>query len=311
MNQIETSYASAATRCCRWVFTLNNYTDDEVNHLVTVCEPLTSYLTFGYETGDGGTPHLQGFLIFARSTRFAAAKAAVGRRAWLAVARGNNEQAKAYCQKEGDYEEFGDLPHEQGKRTDWDRYKEFVISLGRVPSKNEIINHNISLYARYADRCQEIARALLPDAVMTNSEPRVGWQTLVAGRISGAVENGANPRSIDFVVDPAGNSGKSWMCRYTLTKYPSETQILRVGKRDDLAHAIDESKSVFLFDVPRGQMEYFQYAVLEMLKDQLVFSPKYNSMMKMLARVPYVAVFCNEHPKEDSMTDDRYNIIEV
>lgn len=303
--------ARVSTRCMRWVFTLNNYTDDDVNHLVSVLEPTCHYLVFGREVGDSGTPHLQGFFQLKNSTRFNRVKALVGNRAWLAQARGTTQQASDYCKKGEDYEEFGDVPVEQGNRSDWDLYREWVVALGRVPSKREIINHNINLWARYSKSCVDIAEALLDPATLTTSQPRLGWQTTICGRIDGSVDAGANDRTIDFVVDVAGNSGKSWVTRWALTKYPDRVQVLRIGRRDDLACAIDETKSIFLFDVPRTQMIYLQYSVLEMLKDRLVFSPKYASRMKILRSVPYVAVFSNEAPDMNQLTNDRYHILNV
>lgn len=299
------------SRAKRWVFTLNNWTSDDVDTIVERLEPECKYLVFGREVGEGGTPHLQGYVHLKQCLRFNALKALIGNRVHLAVARGTAQEAADYCKKDGDYEEFGECDAGQGKRTDWDRYKEFVIDLGRVPSQREIINHNMSLYARYNKHCVEIAKAILEPPTLTASQPRLGWQTLCAGRITGSVENGANPRSIDFFVDPTGNSGKSWMTRWAMSQWPDKVQVLRVGKRDDLAHAIDETKSVFLFDIPRQQMEYLQYSVLEMLKDQMVFSPKYHSMTKILHTVPHVAVFCNEAPDLDKMTDDRYHVTEI
>lgn len=303
--------ATVRTRCARWVFTLNNWTDEDVDHLVSVCEPASTYLVFGREVGESGTPHLQGFVQLKNSTRFNAVKALVGNRAWLAQARGNNQQASDYAKKDGDFEEFGDVPVEQGNRTDWDIYKEWVVGLGRLPSQREVIGHNISLWARYSQRCLEIAESVLPPPVLTQTEPRFGWQTQLCGRIDGSVATGANARSIDFVVNPDGNCGKSWVTRWAITKYPDKVQVLRIGRRDDLAHAIDETKSIFLFDVPRNQMIFLQYTVLEMLKDQMVFSPKYASRMKILRRVPYVAVFSNEAPDLNQLTNDRFNIFNV
>lgn len=303
--------ASVRTRSTRWVFTLNNYTDDDVNHLITTLEPVTKYLVFGREVGESGTPHLQGFFQLTNSGRFNAVKALVGARAWIAQSRGTTQQAADYCKKDGDFEEFGDVPDEQGHRSDWDDYRDFVRSIGRIPSPREIICHNISLWARYGKCCVQIAEALLDPVQLTDSGPRFGWQTTACGRVDGAVMTGANPRSIDFYVDVNGAAGKSWVCRWAMSKYPDRVQVLKIGRRDDLAHAIDETKSVFLFDVPRKQMEYLQYSVLEMLKDQLVFSPKYASRMKMLRVVPYVAVFSNEAPDESKLTYDRFNIINI
>lgn len=292
----------------RWCFTLNNPTNEEISALNLKASDFT-YLVYGKETGDSGTPHLQGFVIFPRSVRLATAKRSISNRCHVEAARGTSKQASDYCKKDGDFEEFGTLPGEQqGKRTDWDRYRDWVESLGRLPTKREIIRYNPSLFARYSSRCLEIANAFLPPVGLTGDEqPRFGWQSRLVGRI----ESEPNRRSIDFVVDPAGNSGKSWICRYALSKWPDKVQVLRIGKRDDLAYSIDETKSIFLFDVPREQMQFLQYSVMESLKDQMIYSPKYESSFKILRHVPYVAVFSNEQPDMNKLTADRYHIINV
>lgn len=86
---------------------------------------------------------------------------------------------------------------------------------------------------------------------------------------------------------------------------------MSIGKRDDLAHAIQITTRIFLVDVPRGQMEYLQYSVLEMLKNCLVFSPKYQSSMKRLIQRPHVIVFSNEEPDYSKLTEDRYDIVNI
>jgi hypothetical protein len=108
-------------------------------------------------------------------------------------------------------------------------------------------------------------------------------------------------RKIIFVVDPTGGSGKSWFVRWWLSTNGELTQVLSIGKRDDLAYAIDESKKFFLFDIPRSQSEFFQYSVVEKLKDRMVFSPKYGSRTKMLQHCPHVVVFMNEEPDRNKL----------
>ena len=265
------------------------------------------YLVFGRERGDSGTPHLQGFFVVANPVSLSQSKTLLNNyRCHLEIARGTPQQAADYCKKDGDFEEFGELP-QQGKRSDWDRFKEFVVDLGREPTTREIIAHNTSLWSRYSTACAEVAKAVLEPPQLTSTEPRLGFQTHVVGRIGGT----PNPRTIDFIVDSEGNSGKSWICQYALTRWPDDVQVLSIGKRDDTAYMIDASKKIFLFDVPRGQMAFFQYAVMEMLKNRMVFSNKYKSTMKVLRHVPYVAVFSNEHPDMEAMSTDRYNVIEV
>lgn len=94
----------------RWVFTLNNWTDDERINLERNIGNRCSYGIYGREVGDNGTPHLQGFIILHDKRRMGAVKSIVGGRAHLEVARGNDVEASGYCRKDGDFWEFGTIP---------------------------------------------------------------------------------------------------------------------------------------------------------------------------------------------------------
>ena len=50
-----------------WVFTVNNYTEVDINRL-TVCSSIEQ-LSMQEETGESGTPHLQGYLKFKKKSR--------------------------------------------------------------------------------------------------------------------------------------------------------------------------------------------------------------------------------------------------
>lgn len=296
-------------RARRWCFTLNNPTAEEKASIAEF-GPNAKYLVVGREVGEGGTPHLQGYVEFANYTSLAVLKQVLGtNRLHAEIARGTPKQASEYCKKEHDFDEYGSISA-QGKRNDWEEYKEFVLSLGRVPTKREIVAHNTTLWARFPHACQEIAALVLPPPafVPEGTNPRLGFQTRVIGRMESPTPN---PRTIDFIVDQEGNSGKSWICQYALTNHPDAVQVLSVGKRDDVTYVLDTNKRIFLFDVPRGQMQFFRYEVLEMLKNRIIHSNKYQATVKTLANVPYVAVFSNEHPDMQAISADRYNIIEV
>lgn len=298
----------------RWVFTLNNYDDADVARLDALgSNDLVQYLVFGFETGATGTPHLQGFVVFNRTLRLAQAKTHIGDRAHLERALGTNKQASDYCKKDGDYREYKPdylTENQQGKRTDWDRFKDWVVNdLGRIPTERELASTFSGLFARNERACYKIAAAVLPSPrlVGENAEVRFGWQTQAEGYLNAD----AHERHVHFFVDAQGNSGKSWFCRYMMSERADDVQVLRIGRREDLAYAVDPSKSIFLFDIPRGQMQFLQYSVLEMLKDRMIFSSKYQSGSKILSSVPHVIVFSNEHPDLTAMSEDRYNVIEI
>lgn len=289
-----------------WCFTINNYTDVDEQRLSHLAEDGgCTYLVFGRERGGvTGTPHLQGFIYLLHAKTRAAVKRLVGERSHLERARGTPAQAAAYCKKEGDYEEFGQAPAGAGARTDLDRFVEWVKSRDTRPSESEVIRMWGSLWLRSGSRLFDVIDAHLPRPRLVPEVVTLqAWQQDLVASLS--VES--DDRKIMFYIDPVGNTGKSFMCRYLLSER-DDVQVLKIGKRDDLAHCVDPSKSVFLVDVPRSQMELLQYSVLEMLKDRMVFSPKYHSRTKILSTTPYVVVFCNEDPDMTKLSEDRYDV---
>jgi len=100
-----------------YCFTLNNYTEQEIETLKAVN---TSYLVYGKEVGEMKTPHLQGYLEFSTKKRFTTVKKLLGNRYHIEPRRGTQEQAITYCKKDGDVHEQG-TPYIQGARADLDQ----------------------------------------------------------------------------------------------------------------------------------------------------------------------------------------------
>lgn len=290
-----------------WCFTLNNWTADHDDFLKEL-GPEVSYLVYGYETGANGTPHLQGYIQFPRVKRFNEAQSLLPEGAHIEAKRGTPLQASDYCKKDGLYQEFGQLPS-SGTVPQFEAFSSWVRShhgdTGRRPSEREIAIEYPSLYVRYRQNLLSLVGHLVPHAQLERGE-QYEWQR----ELEEIILSEPDDRTVLFYVDPAGGNGKTWFQRRFLTRFPDRTQILSSGKRDDIAHAIDETKDVFFFNIPRGSMENLQYSVLEQLKDRMVFSPKYCSKTKIFERQPHVVVFCNEHPDMEKMTPDRYFIKE-
>lgn len=94
------------SRLRNWVFTLNNYSADDIENLMG-CEKWCSYLVYGREVGENGTPHLQGYVEFDKAETFAKVKKLLGGRVHLEERRGTRQQAVEYCKKDGDWESYG------------------------------------------------------------------------------------------------------------------------------------------------------------------------------------------------------------
>lgn len=105
-----------------WCFTLNNPSITESNSLKALGESeleanKATYLVIGRETGESGTPHLQGYIHFKSQRAMSSVKSIIGHRAHLEGANGTPQQNRTYCSKDGDFDEYGDVPT-QGERTD-------------------------------------------------------------------------------------------------------------------------------------------------------------------------------------------------
>lgn len=98
-----------ARRSRAWVFTINNYTDTDVDNIDNLfINDSVRYVVYGRETGDSGTPHLQGYIEFDNArTHRQINKKLPG--AYVALRRGSAAQAAEYCKKSGDYIEYGEI----------------------------------------------------------------------------------------------------------------------------------------------------------------------------------------------------------
>lgn len=154
------------------------------------------------------------------------------------------------------------------------------------------------------------------DELLALYPPTVGawrpWQQ----RVIDYVEGTPKPREIMWLWEPQGKTGKTWLARYLVVRFHA---ILGDGQRKDVFHQVvnwmekreGKDPTLVILDVPRTRMQYFQYAVLENLKDGLGHSGKYESCVFWFVRCPHVIVFANEPPDETKLSEDRWNIIPI
>lgn len=92
-----------------WCLTINNYSIDtfsQFEHKDII------YCIGGFEVGDSGTKHIQGFVQFKNRKMLSGVKK-IFPTAHLEVKRGTVQQAIDYCKKDGDWFQHGDIPLEQ------------------------------------------------------------------------------------------------------------------------------------------------------------------------------------------------------
>lgn len=134
--------------CKRFTFTLNNPTDGELRDMAMVRPGGDiSFLVGGYERGEGGTPHIQGYLECIRRMRMRQVRLLypwMGRAAMF-PSRGSRLQNYQYCTKDGDVRvQIGEVP-KHAQRSDLDTIKELVDS---GSTELEIADAHFSTWAR-------------------------------------------------------------------------------------------------------------------------------------------------------------------
>lgn len=112
-----------------WCYTLNNYTEADIDTLKALYDDMPSceYHIMAFEEGKNKTKHIQGFIYFKEAKSF--------RRMKLILITAHLEPSKAknpvnaycYCMKDGHYIEYGTRPR-QGHRTDLEVIKHDILN---------------------------------------------------------------------------------------------------------------------------------------------------------------------------------------
>lgn len=136
-----------------WCFTLNNYAEEDVN---VFRELECKYLICGREVcPTTGTRHLQGYIYFKNPRSFNGVREICDRAHWQ-KAKGNSEQNREYCTKEGDYFESGIIPMTQKRKgeVEQERWKD----AWKKAKEGDLENIDSDIKFRYYRTCKDIAR---------------------------------------------------------------------------------------------------------------------------------------------------------
>jgi hypothetical protein len=140
--------------------------------------------------------------------------------------------------------------------------------------------------------------------------PLYEWQDKLKRILDGPPDD----RTIIFVVDVKGNSGKTWFadyyCKLRNESVRKSAMVMYPGKLSDMSQAYIPTTEVLFMDCARKRAENLQYGFLEEIKNGKVFKAKYNSCMRG-TKVPHIVVNMNELPDMEALSPDRIIVFKV
>lgn len=127
------------------------------------------------------------------------------------------------------------------------------------------------------------------------------------------IKTEANDRTVHWYWENKGNTGKSF-----LTKYLVEVKNALVvnGKLADICHQVAKrcedniGINIVIIDVPRCSRGLISYQAIEMLKNGLIYSGKYEGGQYTFDS-PHVIIFANQEPTIEMLSIDRWDIVRI
>lgn len=155
------AHGAGAMQTKYYCFTLNNYTDAELEQLGSLRnDDRVQYIICGQEVGESGTPHIQGYVEFKTRLRLSQVKSIISSRAHFERRISTGIIAAEYCKKDGNFWEHGTLSRvSQGKRTDLEQVATAISSGNSISAIAETFPVE---YIKYERGIRSLRRTLLP-----------------------------------------------------------------------------------------------------------------------------------------------------
>lgn len=272
-----------------FTFTVNNYAEGSIEALKAIA--LFKYVVVGKEKGEEETPHLQGYAQCVKKTSATkineAIEQACGNKPHTERARGNWQQNYDYCTKDGDFEEWGEATKKKGARTDianflkaaetsavLDLAREYPREFAKYHRAAEIVRGESKRSAELAALREQMAGIELRD-----------WQQRAIARL-----DAQDDRKVLWYVDKDGGQGKTFLAKWLMVN--RDAFYVQGGAHKDISYAY-QLQDYVVFDFTRDKEEICSYSMIESIKNGIIFSPKYNSDVKVKAEGAKVIVFSN------------------
>lgn len=255
-----------------------------------------------------GREHYQGYLFLEGHNGIV--RASVPKRfpclrgSHIEIAQGSVADNKKYCTKEesrvaGPWE-FGSEPS-VGRPKAKHSIEDAIAALEEAHYDLDVLARSQPiLFAKFHRQLEALAARCQPKPVIDFSQPR-DWQQSVVD----LVKSDPDSRSVNWYVDPLGGQGKTFLSKYLISEF--DAFYCTGGRHQDILHAYN-NQNVIIFDFTRDKADMVCYNVIEMLKNGVFFSGKYQSTTKARVGEAHVIVFSNFEPDMTKLSQDRWRI---
>lgn len=306
----------------RWVFVWNNYTTAHIEQLLGLTSDQVDYLIAGFEVGENGTPHIQGYAEFSspiqRSTVKARLDPILKHKSGVHVeaCKGTRDENIVYVRKpetkdpnkvnEDGTPLFIEISHKvkkQGERTDW---HEIYECLEAKPDFDEFAKEHPETAIKYHGGVEKVIRGIKHKQMITEVKASFDACTLRRWQQKLLTDVSYKPhdRKVIWFYDKTGNCGKTWLSKLLHVKY--DAAYFNNCKTADISYAYNGEK-IIIFDFARSSEERINYDVIERCKNGMLFSSKYESRTKIF-EVPHVIIMANFEPDRSKLSQDRWDV---
>lgn len=319
----------------KFVFTISNYDEDNVNYLKDLpnIQEKVIVLAFGKEVAPTtGTPHLQGYIRVKDPMRFTGVQALLvnnGKVAWTDVARATEQSNILYTQKGSQSHEEWEDKHETGENFGKDADSFVFNRKEKKKSTYELCMENIidgddlmTITRKYPElmfKHRQNIKAIIDSVKNDNEKLKLmelskfitlkEWQQEIYDYcldIPSLTSDKA--RKVTWIYDDVGKNGKTVLAD-KLVLCRGAVKFTNAASKDIICAYNGEP--IILFDLERTQEDKINYQVMESVLDPILFSPKYTSEIKYRASGAILLVFANFLPKLNALSMDRWRILKL
>jgi len=286
----------------RFCFTINNFAAYPPA-IPTTC----NYLVCQKEVGEQGTEHIQGYAELDANINLTTLKrlSPDWHKAHIEPARGTAAQNEAYCSKEGGTEKFtfGEARIGQGQRSDLKELCDYVKE--GTHDLRDVVERYPAHFLRHGRHLQALVDIYYKPPRPSNVQENPVWRPWQA-EVLALLDQPVSDRHVHFIVDPAGNNGKTFLCRWLA--YYRNAYLTGPGDHRYIMHDY-KRQPIVVFDCvrnPDGNIPSIPFHAIESFKNGFVQSGLYGKA-GFMCDPAHVLVFTNfREINMTALSADRY-----